>query len=219
MNEKQALAFLRRLVGDPTSGAESDRQFIPWLEDALDFLGRELQYSLKEDEYSLELEEDEQEYPLLADVQTIQWLRYADRTLRSATTQQWLRDGLDYKGAQSGIPMEYCFEGRKIIFDCPVSGDAIAAYPRATFKYVSSSPGLTPSNMPALPDADARLACRYAALQYCYANPTPENTARANALAAVITMALEEARRRHGHPIEDLQPSVGVKTSRRGAAR
>lgn len=219
MTENDALSFLRQLLGDPVPGSVSNRQLTPWLADALDRLARELKYSLTEDQHSLTLEADEQEYPLPTDVQQLMWIRYAGIKLKPSTTYEWDRDGLNWKEAVAGIPSEYAYEGRKVIFDCPLSAGAISSYPRATVKYVSTSHGITLANMPGLPDADARLACRLAALQFCYARPTAENAARAQALGAVIGMDMEEAQRRHAQPVEDLQPKLGVATSRRGAAR
>ena len=223
MTQREFLSELRELIGNPTQAVTADRQLMPYVRAALDFLARKLRYALKEDSQSLVLKAGVQEYDLPSDVSQLMWVRIAGKKLSPSTTYLWDRDGNDWKNATAGVPAEVAFEGRKLILDRAPSSQFLAgnsgANARGDYKFISSSPGIRPTHIPGLPDADARLAVLYAAVRYCTANPTDENTKRRGGLSDLLAMDLREAQERHAMPIEDLQPSISVNPGRQGAAR
>lgn len=220
MTETEAYAEIRSLLGGVTEGNVSERILRPHLSDALEWLAQELGTAVEEDSTSIQAETGRQEYPLLPHVNQIKWVQHNGVMLDPTTTDQWSNDGFNYKQESAGYPDEYAVEGRKLIFSCPFSADAVSSAPTITFKFTRSSRGQRPASMPDIPDSDARLACKHAAWRWCIANPQdPVNVARAQGLQTLLGMDLEAAKFRNHQPIEAQQPTQRVFTGRAAAAR
>jgi hypothetical protein len=119
--------------------------------------------------------------------------------------------------------MEYALEGRTLILNAPPDAATVAAFPTLRVRAVVNGFGfrLPGNNVPDLPDADARLLAEIAAQRYCASNPDEKgmNAQRAQSLQGFIARDMLMAKSRHNLAVEDLQPGMGVATSRQGVAR
>jgi len=208
------------MIGNPTSTDHSDRSLMPFVNRALDKLAARLKYSLTEDEVSLGLETGVKKYQLPPEVDSVIWVELNGVKLKSVqSTYEWDLWSVPWRDATPGVPDEFAVEGREIFLYPPPSAATVAAYPRAKYKFHSSSPGINEAGLPKLPNSDARIGVTMAALFWCTAFPTPENQARARAYSAFLSDDLREADERHERPVEDAQPGMKMGTTRQGAAR
>lgn len=220
MTQDEAYAEIRDLLGGVDERTVSNRILRPHLAAALEWVAQQLGTAVEEDSMSFQAETGRQEYPLLSHVNQIKWVQHNGVMLDPTTTDQWLGDSYNWKQANAGYPSEFAVEGRKLIFNCPFSADAVATDSQIIFKYSRSSRGMRPASMPDIPDSDARMACTYAAFRWCVANPQLEgNAARAAGFQTLVQADIGAAKSRNAQTIENQQPSQRVHTGRAYAAR
>lgn len=213
------LAFTRRLIGSPDVNDVSDRNLLPDLITALEWLAMELKYLIKEDKV-ITLVADQVNYPLPADLLTIIWLSYNNNKVVAASTWMWDRDGTDWRAPASGTPSTFAVQGRELFLNPSPSSAIMAANPVMRLRYVAAPVRIERGGPVGLSEMDARLACYQAAALWCMSHPQdPANGQRKADYEAWVLGELPKAKQRAHNPIEDFLPGFRPRVGRLGAAR
>lgn len=217
MIENEFYSDLRELIGNPNTNAVTNRKLRPYLVYSLEYLAEELEYNVVTSDIALVA--DQLEYTLPSDLTHIVWVEWNTNRLEPFTTFGWENDGTDWRDATSNSPTGYAVQGRHLILNPPPSSTAIATSGVVTVRYIGASAGMNAGGTPGLSVLDQRLVVYQAALDYCVANPSDENAARAQGYQMRLTGMWETAKARHRHPIEDQSEGWHIKARRVGGAR
>lgn len=220
LNKTEIIAHLRELCGRKTQSQLSERETLVFLGDAVDELADLLEYAHRTDETSLELVAGQSEYPRPSDVNEIEWVQWNHTPLQFSSVAEWTNHGVNWRGAEAGIPQEFAVDGNLFLVYPPPSADAISTAPVIQYRYVAAGFPITEAGIPAMRDSDVRIAIYMAAQAYCLAHPEdPANQARAQNYAAIINRRLPNSQERALRPIRDFNPVIGAASTRGGMSR
>lgn len=198
MDERQIEGHLREWVGDPDVDVVSKRKLIgSYFHNALTWLAGELGLNVRTQASLYTLLADTYAYPLPRNTYEVIWVEWNDRRLERATLYGWNRDAVDYRGAESGYPTEWCIIGSEIIFNPPPSSGAISTDASVDMCFIEGGLELGPDGVPGFTDLDTWCAIHRAAQMYLDMHPTQENVARSKSNRAEWEMRLPECRRVH----------------------
>lgn len=204
-----AYSHLRQRIGNPTINDVPNHQLASVLEGVLETLAQRWRSVIRTDEHSLDLAEDQSEYPLPQDFAWLLWVEHNEKKLEPSSTFKWDRDGIDWRHAESATPREYALQGRSIILYPPPDDDAITDDGAMTFRYVATEPEVTDSGVEAFGDADMWVAIWWAAVTWLGLHPgdTPEKMQSrllvAQAADRELNLMLPDADRRHENPSQE----------------
>ena len=196
MTDRDLVARIRRLIGNPDKGEISNLSILSCANDALIQMGDELRFRVVEDNLSLALVAAQQDYALPQDFLSCLWVSHNNRRLDPIGIGARDRDNDDWRSDTSGTPTEFGIRGRRLyLFPAP-SSDAVSDDGVLSYSYVGTPPDIGPNGPIGLSDSDQILLSYWTALNWCIENPSEMNVARMPGYTATRDTMMARARER-----------------------
>lgn len=176
---------LRRMLGNPTQNEQNNREINSALERALAYLAGVLKFDERTDE-QINLTADQREYLLPQSFVWLYWVEWNGNLLTPTSTFQYNNQGgprggggVSWHTAESGTPLEYALEGRKLILLPPADSDSVTTRSYLSWRWMGSGDtALTAAGTPKISKVDQELLLYEAAIRWLSARPGEENRER-----------------------------------------
>lgn len=211
---------MRRRIGSPRVNDVPNSTLLSYVSSGLQWLADILEYTVRTDELSFALTEDEPELLLPDDVGEIISVDWNDTILTPSSVWKWERENSNWRTADGSTPSEYAIQARKLILFPPPSEDAVDDDDTLTVRYIAAAGEMGESGPVGLNEMDQWLAIYRAALEYLRFHPSEINAALQRGCEAEIAERLPRARKRamnaHATYLATMQPET---SGRWGGAR
>lgn len=220
MTRSQIHARVRRYIGGVDVNTITSEALEEFIEGAMFWLAGVIEeFEVVETDQAIALAASQRDYPLPLDCSEMILVQWNETRLRASSTNEWDRNGTQWRTSEAATPSEYAIQGRRLWLNPPPSADAITTDGTLTLRYIACPGEMGVSGPVQLPPLAHDLLCYEAAYRWLGTHPGEENLARMEFCKGQIARLLPQARRQSQGPSQEHAPRFWPGTYRRGSAR